>query len=733
MFESDDWDLDQDFLNDIDDKINKYCSQKDNQESEPKRRKIDINNDSISSSISNIDCLEQNIINKTTLKYNENKESRKNLILGIFNKNVSQKNISKDMLNDPKRSCDNISSNIHINEVHTCENNQLPRKNLVLGILKNKNIQDKIIEDNTKNLKLQTKIKDNSSNINEKIKSTSLNKKINYQISKSIFENTLNNDDFKLCMFEHSRKQLSCNTLQKQFTNNIQSNNSIKNLLACKTPQNKKMTLIRKFPGPAGLLPDDLDSNILCVSYLNSLEENEMSNKETNTNNLSKYCSQNTKNLFTEGAWQLMLDDLPQDFLKDHNIATVKKIANMNGFNNTKVKFLAGIIEHIDYSHDNPPIILKDFTDNIRGILHRDIPLKYPGLLESNVVVLLHDVGLLKISGTFVSNKYQILISPSSLLAIYTSKGIIERTQYMKTIFENILDGKTKIIEKEKVDCISTIEIEPLKNSIHLISKKNTELINFKENIENNNKTDSNFSNLNLNETNEDINKSMNFDSDIFFSIPSNNIDSQNQKNFNSSKFKNVKHMKKETKQQKSKQSFTKEEENLQNDDKQRAEYLLKNLKKCSPDINEKKKGLSHNSKILQMNAEHLSSKNIYSKEIEPKILNNISFEKINVDKCFEKTISPSCHKKVNSKQEKNVTSIRTKLLQFQNIDILSPENSAFTIPLDIKEKFKNLSQKKSETSNSMHKFDNNENDSDDEMLSQLDMNIIFSNYSNKN
>lgn len=726
-------------MNDVDDKINKYCSQKDNQESEPKRRKIDINNDSISSSVFNTDYSEQNIINKTTLKYNENKESRKNLILEIFNKNLSQKNISKDMLNDPKRSCDNISPNIHINQIHSCENNQLLRKDLVLGILKNKNIQDKIIEDNTKNLKLQTKIKDNSDNINVKLKNTSLSKKINCQISKSVLENTLNNDDFKLCMFEHSRKQLPCNILQKQLqvttiteTNNIQSNNSIKNLLAYKTPQNKKMTLIRKFPGPAGLLPDDLDSNILCVSYLNSLEENEMSNKETNTNNLSEYCSQNTKNLFTEGAWQLMLDDLPQDFLKGHNIATVKKIANMNGFNNTKVKFLAGIIEHIDYSHDNPPIILKDFTDNIRGILHRDIPLKYPGLLESNVVVLLHDVGLLKISGTFVSNKYQILISPSSLLAIYTSKGTIERTQYMKTIFENILDAKTKTIDyKEKADCISTIELEPLKNNIHLISKKNTELINFKENIENNNKTDSNFSNLNLNETNEDIDKSMNFDSDIFFSISSNNIvDSQNQKNFNNSRFKNVKHMKKETKQQKSKQSFTKEEENLQNDDKQRAEYLLKNLKKCSPDINEKK-CLSDNSKILQINAEHLSSKNIYSEEIEPKILNNISFEKINVDKCFEKTISPSCQKKVKNKQEKNITSIRTKLLQFQNIDVLSPENSA--ISSGIKEKFKNLPQKKSsETLNSMHKLDDNENDSDDEMLSQLDMNIIFSNYSNK-
>lgn len=726
-------------MNDVDDKINKYCSQKDNQESEPKRRKIDINNDSISSSVFNTDYSEQNIINKTTLKYNENKESRKNLILEIFNKNLSQKNISKDMLNDPKRSCDNISPNIHINQIHSCENNQLLRKDLVLGILKNKNIQDKIIEDNTKNLKLQTKIKDNSDNINEKLKNTSLSKKINCQISKSVLENTLNNDDFKLCMFEHSRKQLPCNILQKQLqvttiteTNNIQSNNSIKNLLAYKTPQNKKMTLIRKFPGPAGLLPDDLDSNILCVSYLNSLEENEMSNKETNTNNLSEYCSQNTKNLFTEGAWQLMLDDLPQDFLKGHNIATVKKIANMNGFNNTKVKFLAGIIEHIDYSHDNPPIILKDFTDNIRGIFHRDIPLKYPGLLESNVVVLLHDVGLLKISGTFVSNKYQILISPSSLLAIYTSKGTIERTQYMKTIFENILDAKTKTIDyKEKVDCISTIELEPLKNNIHLISKKNTELINFKENIENNNKTDSNFSNLNLNETNEDIDKSMNFDSDIFFSISSNNIvDSQNQKNFNNSRFKNVKHMKKETKQQKSKQSFTKEEENLQNDDKQRAEYLLKNLKKCSPDINEKK-CLSDNSKILQINAEHLSSKNIYSEEIEPKILNNISFEKINVDKCFEKTISPSCQKKVKNKQEKNITSVRTKLLQFQNIDVLSPENSA--ISSGIKEKFKNLPQKKSsEILNSMHKLDDNENDSDDEMLSQLDMNIIFSNYSNK-
>lgn len=64
---------------------------------------------------------------------------------------------------------------------------------------------------------------------------------------------------------------------------------------------------MRNFLGPAGLLSDNLEEEFDTVD-LNSLDENDSDQKENKMFNL---CSQNTKNLFTSGAWQLMKDDLP--------------------------------------------------------------------------------------------------------------------------------------------------------------------------------------------------------------------------------------------------------------------------------------------------------------------------------------------------------------------------------------------------------------------------------------
>ncbi|CAD1469197.1 unnamed protein product, partial [Heterotrigona itama] len=690
------------FLNDVDNKTNKYYSQKDNQESEPKRRKIEMNNDLIS--------WEENSLNKITKKYDENKDLRKHLILGIFNQNLQNKNEFKDALNDPKRTCNNALSNISFNQIQSYKNNQLSRKNLVLGILKNQTAQNEVIKNDIKNLEL----KQTASKIDEKTENTSCNNEIKHQISKAIFgiQNRSSNDNSNSSLFENSKQQLLDNLLKQKSIDNIQAKNDIikNNFFVFKFPQvqsNKKMALVRKFPGPAGLLPDDIDSNT-CVSYLNSLEENEIMNKETDSN-LSEYCSQNTKDLFTEGAWQLMLNDLPDDFLKGHDIATIKQIANMTGFNSTKIEFLAGIVEHIDYSHDNPPIVLKDFTDNIHGIVHKNIPLKYPGLLECNVVVLLHDVGILRISGTCVSNKYQILISPSSLLGIYTSKGIIKRTEYMEAIFENISKKRTKTEEK---DCATamTLKVHSLENDDQFImentcnSKKS---INFKINIENSNKKDTNFSTI-LNKTDKNANGPMNFDTDLSFSVSFNKItDLQNQKNFNSSTSRNLKYVKEESKEQRFKMLLPKQD--TQNNNEEKVTDLLKSIRKFAPNTSEKK-CLSHNFK--QINTSPKQS--VFDK------LNNIFSEKVDIDKCLEETASS-----ISYKEMKSSPFVRSKLLQFKNVDTLtSPKNSASIVILDSKKICEKLSEKDlSKTSSFMCNAINNiENDSDDEMLSQLDM-----------
>ncbi|CAK9834171.1 hypothetical protein ANTRET_LOCUS10737 [Anthophora retusa] len=736
MFESDDWDLDQDFLNDVDDKTIKYCSQTDNQGSEHKRRKIEKNNDSIFALNINVNSSEESTINTTTLKQNGNKESRKNLILGMFNKNLPDKNISQDVLSDPKRSCDNIQTDSDANSIQSCENNQLPRKNLILEVLKNKNIEDKIIGNNTNNLELRkfdSKI-NNNGNINSKQESTTIKNKTNLQTSRSNFkvQNNSSNDNSKQHVFGNSRKQLLSNILKQPSTDNIElrNNSSNNNLFTSKHPKqsNKKLTLVRKFPGPAGLLPDDIDT-ISCVSYLNNLEESEIANEEIDSKNLSEYCSQNTKNLFTEGAWQLLLNDLPNDFLKGHEIATIKQVATLNGFNSTKVKFLAGIVEYIDYSHDNPPIVLKDFTDSIQGIVHKDVPLKYPGLLESNVVVLLHDVGLLMTSRTFASHKYQILISPSSLLAIYTSKGTIERTQYMESIFGNISDGRTKRQKEENKECIPTevLEAHSSKSNFQFNAKSNINnkgSINSKKNIENTSKKESDV-NVNVNEKNESKNESMNYDTEMSFSVPLNKItDSQSEQKFNNPTSKNLKYIKQKIGEQNSKQFLVEKKIKVQTDNKGKAENLLKSLKRFSPNT---KKLLPKNSKTFQMNAEHSESMNTCSKEVKSEVLNDMFSENMDVDE-FDINMSP---KRVNSavetvppiyynKTENKQKNIRSTLLKFKNADVLtSPEQ----IPV----------KKSSTVSESLHDIlGNTENDSDDEILSQLDMDTIFSNYNEK-
>ncbi|XP_077278928.1 uncharacterized protein LOC143906607 [Temnothorax americanus] len=209
----------------------------------------------------------------------------------------------------------------------------------------------------------------------------------------------------------------------------------------------KEVKLIRIFPGPAGLIPHmKNDNNISAASYLSSVEALEKNNAATKHIEIK---SQDEKNLFGEKAWKLLLNDLPKNFLQDYKISTVKDKATSSHCESTKVKFIAGVLDYIDHSHDDPFVVLKDSTGSIEGTIHRDIPLTYPGILEPNVVILLQDVGLLKTTTYVVTNKYHILVSLVNLLAIYSDKGRIVSTSLMESILS---DQTTSNVELNKIN-----------------------------------------------------------------------------------------------------------------------------------------------------------------------------------------------------------------------------------------------------------------------------------------
>ncbi|XP_076656703.1 uncharacterized protein LOC143359012 [Halictus rubicundus] len=671
MFESDDWDLDQDFLNDVDSRSSNIYSTMDNAELIPKRRKIEVSNDPIFSSNNNVDQCQEKSVNKT-VSQEDDKMSRKNLILGMFNKKVPDKNIFQKL----PENIDSVKS--QSSGTYSCDYSQLTRKNVVLEILKKKNIKNKTVENSVKNLdsrKNELQIESDSGSCIQQ-------------------QSNSNNDILRGSPSETSKKKLL----------------EIKNKSSFKIPQaqaNKKMALIRRFPGPAGLLPDDIDINVP-ISYLSSLDESDNS-KESNETDLPEYCSQNTKNLFTEGAWQSMLDDLPDGFLKGSEIATVKQMASTNGYSCSKVDFLAGIVECIDHSHDNPPIVLKDFTDSIRGIVHRDIPLKYPGLLEANVVILLRDVGLLKTSGSFTSNKYHILISPSSLVAIYSNKGKIVCTRSMGSILGNDSNEKMKRDQKQTVEdeVFSKVVEEQLQKIMVHTSKNSSRELNTSEN------------------------ESINFDfaNDFSFSASSSEItNTHSGKNFVSPTSKNLKDVEKENvqKQQSSKQAITNEKKKMQNEQRQNSGDLLNVLKRFSPNVDTVKK-LSHNPRILRTNADGKESKTSRNSRYPEEM----DIEEDNVTTCSVETESKVAKAKLHvSSSEKSKLPVRSRLKQFQNVDALTPcrtsestSSSSLNTNCDTGQENK-LIKKDSEFS----VLCTSENDSDDEMLSQIDMDTIFSN-----
>lgn len=258
-------------------------------------------------------------------------------------------------------------------------------------------------------------------NVNDKSKSTTIIESSSNKRKKSVAFSEIVSDKTAV-------KRVCVSSTPKENIFNISNeNDSKKNSLLnwLESPAKKtKQAVIRKFPGPAGILPDDADDNE--VIDLDSFDENK------NTKSLiSDICSQNTKNLFSSGAWQLMIDDLPADF-KLYDISVVKE--NALEFSKTfkKVPYLAGIIQNIDHKPNDPHVILKDFSGKIDARIHHSICKLYPNALGTNVVMLLKDVGVIVTSKRYV----YIIISPKSLVSAYSDDTRLIKTPHLEKLLD---------------------------------------------------------------------------------------------------------------------------------------------------------------------------------------------------------------------------------------------------------------------------------------------------------
>lgn len=243
-------------------------------------------------------------------------------------------------------------------------------------------------------------------------------------------QNCTNVERDQQCL-QYSKISTTVNTIEHK---ELKQKNQVKS--TDKVDLNTKIKLHRIFPGPAGLVADKKKNDIPIESYLNHTKALETKTVMKNENAISQ--SQDEKNLSEKTAWNFLLNDLPDNFLKEHSISVIKSKANASNCNSMKVKFIAGTLEYIDHNQNNPFIILKDSTGSIEGTIHHEILSNYPNVLEPNVVIFLNDVGLLKTTTYVVTNKYHILVSEVNLLAVYSNKGQLVNTSRMKNVLSNI-------------------------------------------------------------------------------------------------------------------------------------------------------------------------------------------------------------------------------------------------------------------------------------------------------
>ncbi|KAF2881894.1 hypothetical protein ILUMI_24275 [Ignelater luminosus] len=218
-------------------------------------------------------------------------------------------------------------------------------------------------------------------------------------------------------------------------------------------PSPNKRVVLRKFPGPAGLLPERRDFTI-------DIKALEVSHAELKQDNIDMdICSQMSVKAFQEGPWGRMSKDFHSNnsnlFLPDkYNITWIKEKVKNNKLINQKAPFVAAIIQNIECSKLNTAgvtILLKDTTGQIHGTIIYDLYEEYVNELKVGSVIVLKQFGVL--TTDHGCNVY-ITITPNNLVAIYSNDtNCIENISKVNvtTIQEFSVDDFIKNINEVKM------------------------------------------------------------------------------------------------------------------------------------------------------------------------------------------------------------------------------------------------------------------------------------------
>lgn len=162
----------------------------------------------------------------------------------------------------------------------------------------------------------------------------------------------------KICNYEATTKNILTIIKSKSETSQIK----VPIKTAPETTFNKNRKVVqRKFPGPAGILPEQKQRNTTTLEEIDTSRHNKKLEPDV------ILCSQLTDNNFKKGPWQQMLADWSNNkerinLPNKYTINWTKSKATAKMLIGQKTPFLAAVIQSIDPANKDPMILLKDKT-----------------------------------------------------------------------------------------------------------------------------------------------------------------------------------------------------------------------------------------------------------------------------------------------------------------------------------------------------------------------------------
>ncbi|XP_014873769.1 uncharacterized protein C17orf53 homolog [Poecilia latipinna] len=192
----------------------------------------------------------------------------------------------------------------------------------------------------------------------------------------------------------------------------------------------------RRFPGPAGLLPQQPQGQNLdeiVVSVPNTPSHGAVAR-------LPSQCSssQSEEEEFSGCAWAAMKAEMGLDernlscFLHTYSVVMVLRKAALKQLPRNKVPNMAVLLKSIIHTNADAKAVFKDPTGEIQGTVHRRLLEERCEELKAGAVLLLKQVGVFSPS----HRNHYLNVTPNNLLRIYSPAGVSLSTQLPPFVLE---------------------------------------------------------------------------------------------------------------------------------------------------------------------------------------------------------------------------------------------------------------------------------------------------------